>query len=369
MQDLQWEHMDNYPKLIIKTDAFKNNIRTIKQLCDTNDIKLSAVVKVFHAMDDLIKIMHDEGINSFCSSRILDIKKIKKLYPLDETVLIRIPMISELEDLVKYVDITLISSKDTLIELNRISKQNNKIQNVILMEDLGDLREGIISQEELVDLAYYTENNLSNIHIKGIGCNLTCYGSIRPTVTNLNKLIDTKHMIEEKIGRKLELVSGGATTSLELLIDNTMPKEVNHLRVGGLFLTPMYIKEFKKWDKYLPLENVFEIETEVIEVNSKPTYPIGEIVVDGFGNKIEYTDNGIRKRIIVALGKNDIGGYLQLYPHDKDSFILGGSSDHTIVDIEDSKIDYKVGMKVKFDLDYESVMVSSQSKYLNIIIK
>ena len=356
-------------KLIIKTDAFKNNIRTIKKLCSDNNVQLTAVVKVFHAMDELVTIMHDEGIHSFCSSRIIDIERIKNLYPNDETILIRIPMFSELEDLVKYVDITLISSLDTLIELDKVAKKYNKVQDVILMEDLGDLREGIMSQDELVSVADYVEKNLHNIHLKGVGSNLTCYGSIRPTVTNLTKLVDTKHMIEDKIGRKLEIVSGGATTSLELLIDGTMPAEVNQLRVGGLFLTPMYIKEFKQWDKYLNLENVFEIETEVIEASAKPTYPIGEIVVDGFGNKIEYIDNGIRKRVIVALGKNDIGGYLQLYPHDKDAFILGGSSDHTIVDVEDSKIDYKVGMKVKFDLDYESVMVSSQSKYLDVIIK
>ena len=359
-----------YPKLIIDTNAFRNNARIIKKLCNDNNIDLCAVVKVYHAMDELIKILHDENITSFASSRIVQLKNIKRLYPNDKTLLIRIPMLSELEELIKYVDTTLISEKDTLIELDRIAKLNNKIQNVILMEDLGDLREGIINQEELVSLAQYVENNLKNIHIKGIGTNLTCYGSIRPTVTNLNKLIETKHMIEDKINRKLEVVSGGATTSTELLIDGNMPKEITELRVGGLFTTPEYIKEFKDWKKYLPgLKNVFSIEAQVIESNTKPTYPIGEIVVDGFGNKIEYTDRGDKKRVIIALGKNDIGGYLQLYPHDKKTFVLGGSSDHTIIDVDESEKEYKVGDIITMDLDYESIMMATQSRYLKVEFK
>lgn len=359
-----------FPKLIIDREAFRNNARIIKKLCNDNNVSLCAVVKVYHAHEELIKILHEEGINEFASSRVVHLKNIKTIYPQDKTLLIRIPMISELEEVVKYVDTTLISEKETLIKLNEVASKYNKIQDVILMEDLGDLREGIIDQNDLVSLADYIKNNLNNIHIKGIGTNLTCYGSIRPTVTNLNKLVETKHMIEDKIGEQLEIVSGGATTSTELLIDGNMPKEINHLRVGGLFTTPEYIKEFKDWKKYLPgLKNVFTIEAEVIESNTKPTYPIGEIVVDGFGNKIEYTDNGDRKRIIIALGKCDIGGYLQLYPHDKKSFILGGSSDHTIIDVEDSDIDYKVGDIVELDLDYESIMIGMESNYLNIVIK
>ena len=149
-----------------------------------------------------------------------------------------------------------------------------------------------------------------------------------------------------------------------------MPKEINHLRVGGLFTTPVYINAFLEWDKYLKgLKNVFSIEAEVIESNTKPTYPIGEIVVDGFGQIQHYDDFGDRKRVIVALGKNDVGGLLQLYPTDKKIKVIGGSSDHAIVDVEDSDKEYKVGDIITFELDYESIMFAAQSKYLNVIYK
>ena len=176
-----------YPKLIIDKNAFRNNAKIIKKLCDDNNIYLSAVVKVYHAMPELIKILCEEGINEFASSRLVQLKSIKEQFPEAKTLLIRIPMLSELEELVKYVDTVLISEKETLKRLNEIALKNNKVQDVIIMEDLGDLREGIIEQKDIVELATYTEKELKGIHIKGIGTNLTCYGSIRPTVKNLTK--------------------------------------------------------------------------------------------------------------------------------------------------------------------------------------
>ena len=104
---------------------------------------------------------------------------------------------------------------------------------------------------------------------------------------------------------------------------------------------------------------------KIIELNSKPTYPIGELVVDGFGNTPCYVDRGIRKRAIIALGKYDVGSGLQIYPVDKDIIVLGGSSDHIILDIEDSKNEYKVGDFVSFYLDYESILFSNGSVDVN----
>lgn len=353
-----------YPKLIIDKSSLKNNVRAIKEICDKHGIEYCAVVKVFHADYECLKILYDEGIRTFASSRILQIKKIKDSLKSVETMLIRIPVISELDDVVKIVDTCLISEKETAIALNRIAKEKNKVINVIAMYDLGDLREGFINRKELIDFCLFVEKELPNIHLKGIGTNLTCYGSIRPTVKNLTELVDAKGEIENKIDRKLEVISGGATTSVELLINNNMPNGINQLRIGGLATTPNYIKEFLDWGKYIRIKNVFSIQAEIIEIKDKPTYPIGEIVVDGFGNKIEYVDKGIRKRAIIALGKNDIGGALQLYPKDEKTYIVGGASDHTIIDINDSDTNYQIGDIMSFELDYESIMFAMQSEYL-----
>lgn len=84
-----------------------------------------------------------------------------------------------------------------------------KFHEVIIMSDLGDLREGFWDEEELVDCAKVVEQELDNIILKGVGTNLGCYGSIKPTATKMNELISIAEHVEERIERKLELISGG----------------------------------------------------------------------------------------------------------------------------------------------------------------
>lgn len=353
-----------YPKLIIDKKSLRNNIKVIKKICEEHNIEYCSVTKVFHADEECLKVFYEEGIKSYAGSRISQIKKIKNTLKNVSTMLIRIPMISELDDVVDLVDTCLISELSTVIELNKKAKKKSKVIDIIAMYDLGDLREGFFNRKELIDFCLFVEKELSNVHLKGIGTNLTCYGSIRPTIKNLTELVEAKKEIEININRRLEIVSGGATTSVELLINNSIPMGINQLRIGGLVTTPNYIKEFLDWKQYIDIKNVFTIQAEIIEIKEKPTYPVGEIVVDGFGNKVEYVDKGIRTRAIVALGKNDIGGALQLYPYDKKAFVIGGASDHTIVDITDTDIKYEIGDIMSFELDYESIMFAMQSTYL-----
>ena len=100
------------------------------------------------------------------------------------------------------------------------------------MVDLGDLREGFFDKEELIDIALYIENNLEHVKLYGIGTNLSCYGSIKPSQKNLSYLCEIAEEIEEKISRKLDMISGGSTTSLPLLFDDKMPEKINNLRIG-----------------------------------------------------------------------------------------------------------------------------------------
>ena len=277
---------------------------------------------------------------------------------------------SEVDLVVKYADEVLVSELDVVKELDKVALKYKKKQNVILMQDLGDLREGIIDQNEFIDTACYIEKELSNIHLLGVGTNLTCYGSIKPTAYNLGLLVSTKKLVEERIKRNLEVVSGGATTSLGLLVDGTMPEEVNQLRIGELFTRPYCYTEIIDWKKHFPvLDSAFSIEAEIVEISDKPTYPIGEMATDAFGHEPLYIDKGVRKRAIVALGKCDVGGSLDIYPTDSDAYVLGGSSDHTIIDINDSNVDYKVGDIMSFDLSYEAMLVASCSRYLEMVIR
>lgn len=178
-------------------------------------------------------------------------------------------------------------------------------------------------------------------------------------------MCNAAELIENKINRCLNIVSGGSTTTLPLIVKGVLPKKINHLRLGESISNtqdlPMH------WDCIIEgLDpNTFVLKAQIIELNYKPTYPIGILKFDSFGEAGYYEDNGIRKRAIIALGNQDVGDCFKLIPLDNDIKVLGASSDHTILDIHDCKNKYKLGDIVEFHVLYEPMLFSSLSKYVH----
>ena len=90
---------------------------------------------------------------------------------------------------------------------------------------------------------------------------------------------------------------------------------------------------------------------------------MGTIGRDAFGNIPEFIDIGVRKRAIVAMGKQDVN-IQGINPVDEHLTILGASSDHLILDIEDSEHEIKVGDVIAFSLAYSGLLSVSDSKYV-----
>lgn len=361
--------MDRYPVLEINSNIIRNNAKIIKSLCNKSDIEPCAIIKGFCAQEDIVKEIVACGYKSLGSSRVAHLKRMKEIYPDIDTLLVRIPMKCEIEDVVRYCDISLESEKETLILLNDEAKKQGIIHKVIIMRDLGDLREGIFEAEDVVTMADFVEKHLSNLHLYGIGANLTCYGSVAPTVKNLTELVNNARAVEQRIGRKLEVVSGGSTSSVPLVVDGTIPEGITHLRIGEALIVP-YDLDYS-WNCTIEgmSNDTLVLKAQIIELNDKPTKPIGEQGINCFGSYREYEDKGIRKRAILALGEYDVGNYEKLVPKDPDIKVLGASSDHTIVDIHDSKNVYNLGDIIEFNLRYQSMLFTTSSCLIDKIKK
>ena len=236
------------------------------------------------------------------------------------------------------------------------------------MADLGDLREGFWNKNDLIAAADYIERNLENIDLKGVGTNLGCYGSIKPDVNKMNDLVDIAQDVEATIGRSLEIISGGATSSYPLVIDNVMPKRINHLRIGEGILSAYDLKEIWGLDMNDMYQDAFTLKAEVIEVKDKPTHPVGEIFIDCFGRKPEYEDRGVRKRALIAIGKLDFALDDKIFPKLKNAQVIGSSSDHCILDIDNCDEAVSAGDVLEFNLSYPSLMYLTGSRYVNIKI-
>ncbi|MGY3724217.1 ornithine racemase [Granulicatella balaenopterae] len=356
-----------FPRIIINKEKLIHNMNTVDFVCRSNNITVSGVIKGVNGNSLVLECFLASNIKHLASSRLNQLRAIKEVSPSTHTLALRVPMLTELEELVEVADCSLNSEIVTLKELQKVSASKNIKHEVLLMVDLGDLREGFFNEEELFKAALFVESDCPNLILKGIGTNLGCYGSIAPDNKNLGRLVSLAQIIESKIKRKLEWVSGGATTSLPLVLKDEMPQGITHLRIGN----GIYLRDLERYFDYTFDEmysDAFELQAQVVEVHEKPSYPIGTISVDAFGNSPEYIDIGMRQRALLGMGRQGIGDMTKLLPLDSDIQVIGGSSDHTILDITDAKEVIKVGDIVTFNIQYENLLYGFSSEYVEKVM-
>ena len=214
--------------------------------------------------------------------------------------------------------------------------------------------------DEMLDVCVHVERDLPHVELAGVGVNLGCYGSIQPTPENLGQLVHIARRVEDAIGRKLEIVSGGATSSFTLVHWGTMPEGINHLRIGeGILVSKDLQVDWGIHDMDYLRMDCMTLRAQIVEVKDKPTHPVGPIVVDCFCNRPTYEDRGIRRRAIAGIGRADVGDVMMLRPRTPGMTVVGGSSDHCILDVEDCHPCPRVGDVVDFDVIYLTMLYAS----------
>lgn len=350
-----------YPQIKIDLSKMKQNAQILSSQCGEKGISTWSVTKCFCAMPEIAAAIAEGGVSMLADSRVMNLKRLKDIKL--PKVLLRLPLPSEAEDVVEYADYSLNSELSTLSLLGSAAVAKGKLHKVILMVDLGDLREGIWPE----DVEAFVEEavKIHGISIRGFGVNLTCYGGVMPTEQNLTKLVEIATQMQNKFGLTLEIISGGNSSSFYLVQEDRMVAGINNLRLGEVMLLG---RETAFGNPVEGLhKDVFVLRGQIIELKEKPSLPIGEIGMDAFGNKPVFEDKGIIKRAIIGVGRQDIDPS-GLEPLDSEIEILGGSSDHTILNLSGCSREYKVGDIVEFYPDYGSLLRAMTSEYVEKIM-
>ena len=356
-----------YPQLEVDLSILRSNARQVITHCQQQGIRVCGVVKGVDGLPEVARAMRLCGAEELGTSRLEQVERCRAAGVGGPWLLIRIPGLSELPAAVALCETSLQSERTTLDALEAECVRQGRTHRVIVMADLGDLREGFWDKDEMVDVCVHVERELPHVELAGVGVNLTCYGSTKPTPEKMQALLDIAARIEKRIGRKLEIISGGATSSYTLVHWGTMPAGINHLRIGENILLGKDLQV--NWGiqdmDYLRMDG-FTLRAEVVEVREKPTYPIGEFAIDAFGRKPVYVDRGIRRRAILALGRADVGELESLIPREAGLTVIGGSSDHCIVDVEDCPRRLEVGDIVEFSLCYSHLLYATSRSDITI---
>jgi len=351
--------MEKLPKLIWNEAKLRDNIRFLNKFFDLQSWPITwiPVSKSICAYPDIIKVLLDEGASEIADSRIRNLKAIKSISKNCRTLLLRLPGLHEVKDVIQYADTSLISEIETLEKLQAEAKAMGIMHRVILMIELGDLREGVLPKD-IIEMGRFI---LKQDHIDwcGIGTNLTCYGGVLPTKEKMESLLKIKDNILFELDHNLSIISGGNSSTLSLMFNGDMPEGINQLRLGeALFLG----RDTTSGISITGMHNdIFTIKAEIIEVKTKPSIPEGKIGADAFGKTPVFEDIGFHSRAIAAIGRQDIP-IEGLTPIDENIQILGGSSDHMILDVQNSQV--KVGDILSFNINYSALLQAMTSPYI-----
>lgn len=359
-----------YPRLIIDIEKLKTNIDVLGALAKKAGCSLSIVTKSICADDKVCDMIASHpAVSYMADSRTGNLKKYcQKAHEAGkQTLLLRLPMMDEIEDVVKYADISFNSEIATIEALNKEAARQGVIHKVVLMIDLGDLREGIFfkNREEILKAAQKI-NDAENLNLYGISTNLTCYGAIIPKFDNLSVLCEIAEEIENKLGVKLEMISGGNSSSVYLIDKGQLPDKINNLRPGESYLLGNDTAYGTRIEG--TFDDALMIEAQIIELKKKPSVPIGEVGMDAFGNRPEFEDHGIITRAILGIGEQDMDA-CGMIPLDENIRVLGASSDHMLLDVTNAKQQFSIGDTVKFKLKFGAMLKAATSEYVEKIYK
>lgn len=343
------------PRIEISLSNIKDNALLLSEFYGQKGISIMGVSKAVLGEPCIVEAMVQGDVKFIADSRIENIIKMRNAGIAAQFVLLRTPS-RQAKSVVEVADISLNTELDTLEKLSFYAQASNKNHQVILMIELGDLREGILPS----DISRFIRKTLSLPHLQivGIGCNLACYGGIKPDDANMHELSRIAGDIENEFDLKLDVISGGNSANYEWCKSTQDVGLVNNLRLGESILLG---RETLNREAIPGLHiETFQLIAEVIESKKKPSLPFGTIGQDAFGGIQNYEDRGSRQRAIVALGRQDVmvsgldpGNHLE---------ILGSSSDHIILDCENRHL--QVGDEVGFSMDYGALLSAMTSPFI-----
>jgi len=350
--------------IVLNRKKLQDNYHYLNQLFSEHHIEWGVVSKVFCGsktyLNELIKL----GVKQICDSRITNLKIIKSLNPTIETVFIKPPAKRYVSSVIKYADASFNTEFETIKMLSDEAFKQNKIHKIIIMIELGELREGVM-REEFIEF-YEKVFKLPNIEIAGLGTNLTCMYGVLPSQDKLLQLCLYEQLIEAKFNKVIPYITGGTSVTIPLISKGLLPKDVNHFRVGEtLFLGTDVYNSSPNPEMH---QDVFKLYAEIIELREKPMVPDGDLGHNLTGNVLEFDeDSGSSHRAIIDIGLLDVEE-THIQPVDKGVKIVGSSSDMMVVDLGENIEKYKVGSQIEFDLDYMGILRLMNCDYVDKLV-
>lgn len=345
----------------LNVKKLKQNYDALSKMFADNDLEWGVVTKLLCGNAEYIDEVAKLGIDEMLDSRISNLKIIKDMNPEINTVYIKPPSWEIIEELVKFADVSFNTELETIKLISNEAVRQNKKHKIVIMIELGDLREGVM-REELYEF-YSSVFRLPNIEVIGIGANLHCLNGVLPNADKLIQLSLYKNILELQNNVKIPWISAGTTVTLSLLCLGQLPVGINHFRIGEALFFGRDIVSGQMFEGMC--DDVLELHSQVIELSEKPMLTTDDIVqkLKESDESIEIAHVDVGYRALLDIGRLDIEPE-NLILDDADLGVLNASSDVLVIDAGNNVKGIKVGDFVKFKLSYMGALRLMNSDYI-----
>jgi len=351
-------------RLRINLDALHHNLATISGWLAPSGAHWTLVSKVLCGNKELLQALMNMGVRSMGDTRMLNLQALAEIDENLERWYFRVPHLSIAPDVVRLAQASLNSEIEVIEKLNEEAAKLRIMHKIIIMIELGDLREGILPGS-LVNF-YRKVYQLPSIEVIGIGTNLGCLSGLIPNVDHLTQLVLYRELLELKFNHRLPLISAGTSSILPLLRRRQVPNAINHWRIGeSLFIGSDLINNGTLEGLR---DDVFILEAEIAEIKHKNMAPSGETgSLRPFDvNPDETAAPGQRgRRALITIGEldTDVHG---LKPMNDAHRVVGASSDITVIHVgdQDGVPPPKVGDVLPFKLNYSALLRLMNNRYV-----
>lgn len=347
------------PYLAVDLDAIEHNARVVAGFCAEHGIAVTGVTKGVCGNVEIAMAMLRGGVASLADSRLENIVRLRNGGIDAPLTLLRLPPLSGVEKVVATAGASLNSEITVLAALSEAARRRGATHDVVVMVDLGDLREGLWPEDVVPFVG--RARALPGLRIAGLGANLACLGGVVPSAENMTRLVELAEKIERTFGLEIELISGVNSSGLELIASGRMPARVNHARIGEAILLGRETVRRRPWPG--TRQDAFVLRAEVLECKLKPSLPVGETAEDAFGRHPVFEDRGRRLRALLNVGREDV--YVDaVTPLDPGVTIVGASSGYLVADVSDAGTAVEVGDELAFQPGYGALLAAMTSEYV-----
>jgi len=350
--------MPDRATLTIDLRKIEDNARAV--VAALPGVSIVGVTKVACGTPEVARAMLAGGVSALGESRLENVARLREAGIAAPVWLIRAPSPGLAVDTVRLAQVSLVSELAIAEALDAAAGVAGVRHGIIAMVDIGDLREGM--WPDALPAFLERASAMDNLEITGIGVSLTCYGAIVPDAENLGLLGRLAADTEARLGRRI-VVSGGSSTSIAPVMGGAGRDFVDNLRVGEAIVLGVDPATRLGIPGIGLHRDALTLSAPVIECTVKPSTPIGTCAQDAFGSSPTFADRGLRRRAICALGRQDAPPE-GLTPLDPRVIVLGASSDHLVLDVEDLPTAPAIGESLLFTPGYGATLALFTSPYV-----